>query len=375
KKYLFLISMLLLSACSTDDQSLTTNADVIVTGRASDYSSGAYSAVTEDSINSFSSLNELSATTSDVFAAAYGGYFYFFNKTDASITKYAFSDATTAIWQFSVNDPADTGANPYAMVFVNATKAYILRYGKTTAWIVNPSATTEGDFKIGELDLGAYADGDGLPEMANGVIANGKLFVVMQRLEYWSPTITAYVAVFDTATDVEIDAGYPGDAVNGIPLEIRNPNTDIVYEPTNNKIYIQGFGDYSAPKFTGGIESIDPDTYSTVLELDDGDETTHIYGQISGLAVHSSTLAYFVGYLGWGDNYLYAYNPSTGAIQQSSVSGLQGINIASIAFDANGRLWVADATNATVHIVDGASDTLLDSVSTVLSPINIVFAE
>ena len=36
-----------------------------------------------------------------------------------------------------------------------------------TVWIVNPSATTSGEFKIGELDLSPYADSDGIPEMGD----------------------------------------------------------------------------------------------------------------------------------------------------------------------------------------------------------------
>lgn len=38
------------------------------------------------------------------------------------------------------------------------------------------------------MDLSAYADADGAPEMHAGVIANGKLFILLQRLEYWAPS-------------------------------------------------------------------------------------------------------------------------------------------------------------------------------------------
>ncbi|MDH5472076.1 MAG: hypothetical protein OEY87_04740 [Gammaproteobacteria bacterium] len=379
KIYFLLLAVLLVSACSNDvSHQAVVDVDVVVATRAPDYSSGAYSVINELAANSFMATNELAPTSSDVFVAAYGAHYYFFNKTDASVTKYSYTDATTPVWQFSVNDAADTGANPYAMIFVNETKAYILRYGKATAWIVNPSATIESDFKTGELDLTAYDDGDGIPEMANGIIVGNKLFITMQRLDrnnFWSHTNIVYVAVFDVTTDQEIDTNYPGDAVMGIPMEIINPNTDIAYDAVLNKVFVQGQGDYFGGNYTGGIESIDPDTYNTLLELDDGDQITHDYGFISGLAISSATRGYFVSYVGWGDNYLYTYNPATGAIQLSTVTAVQGINIASIAFDANGRLWVADATNATVHIIDAVNDTLIDSVSTVLSPINMAFAQ
>ncbi|MCK4786130.1 MAG: hypothetical protein KAV87_20400 [Desulfobacteraceae bacterium] len=266
----------------------------------------------------------------------------------------------------------DPSSNPHGLVFLNSEKAYLFRYGTTKAWIIDPSTTTEAGFKIGELDLSSYADGDGIPEMETGVIVDGKLFIILQRLDrnaFWAP-LNTYVAVFDTSTDTEIDTGSP-DAVLGIPLEVKNP-LSIQYLEANDTIYVQGAGDFFTPEYSGGIESIDPDTYDTSLILDDGDP----YGNISGMAIVSATKGYFVGYAGWGDTTLYTFDPSTGTVG-SAVSGLEHKNIAGMESgiypDKNNMLWVCNQTDARVDILDITTDTIDESVSTVLNPLRVVF--
>ncbi len=279
----------------------------------------------------------------------------------------------------------DTTSNPHGLVFVNSEKAYLFRYGTTKAWIVNPSTTTEGGFKIGELDLSSYADSDGIPEMESGVIVGDKLFIILKRLnrnDNWAPNPT-YVAVFDTTNDTEINTGNvnPG-GVLGIPLDIRNL-FGIQYLEENNTIYVQGVGRYGSswfgtdPEYTGGIVSINPDTYETALVLDDGDDANHPYGNISGMAIVSATKGYFVGYEDWGDNStLYTFNPTTGDIG-GPVPGLEDKSIAGmesgVYFDENNMLWVCNQTDASVDILNTTDDTIDESVSTNLNPSKVVF--
>ncbi|MFT6905415.1 MAG: hypothetical protein ACJAS1_002071, partial [Oleiphilaceae bacterium] len=78
----------------------------------------------------------------------------------------------------------DDASNPYEMHFVSDSKAYILRYGSPSIWIVDPSvsAADEENFKIGEISLSAY-DEDRIPEMVAGLISGNKLYVVMQAMD------------------------------------------------------------------------------------------------------------------------------------------------------------------------------------------------
>ena len=325
--------------------------------------------------------NELFPTGSDITVSAYGKYFYRFERSGANnVTKFDINAPDAVIWQFSTEEGDDTNSNPYGLVFVSSDKAYLLRYGSTKAWIVNPSTTTEAGFKTGELNLGSYADADGSPEMAGGVIVGNKLFIILQRLENWASTVTPYIAVFDTTTDTEIDTEIPNpDGVLGIPLDIRDPLA-IQYLAENNTIYVQGIGSYFPLEYTGGIVSINPDTYATAMVLDDGTDADHPYGQISGMAIVSAAKGYFVGYDGWGDNTLYSFDPATvGGGVVSSIAGLVHKNIAGMESgvypDDNDMLWICNQTDARVDILNITDDSIDESVSTNLNPLKVVFCD
>jgi hypothetical protein len=358
---------------------------------AADYSSAAHSVVSMDPAGGPRTVqNNLAPTaTSDITVAAHGNYFYRIERFQAdNVTKFSVAAPADPIWQFSTMDPGEEGtSNPHDLIFVDDRKAYLLRYGKTTAWIVNPSATDEAGFKIGELDLSAYADSDGIPEMNTGLVADGKLFITLQRLDRdngFLPSNDGYVAVFDTATDTEIGTGASNpEGLPGIRLPIRNLGA-IQYLEENDSVYVQGVGDYGSswtgrdPEYSGGIVRIDPATYSVAMVVDDGDAADHPYGNISGMGIVSADKGYFVGYAGFGDNTLYAFDPATGAVFGAANDQLAGKNITGMeagAFpDANGLLWVSDATDARVVILNPADDTIDDTVSTGLNPTRIVFA-
>ena len=358
----------------------------VVATAASDYSSYGISAISVDPKDGPRiAVNNLLAGSNGSTVKAFGRYYYRIEQFQAdNVTKVDITAPNTPIWQFSTSDSGEANSgNPYDLVFVNSTKAYLIRYGATKAWIVNPSVSPndEAGFKIGELDLSAYADADGPPEMCCGVIANGKLFIVLQRLVDWCPSETAYVAVFDTTTDTEINTGLGSGRMIGISLTIKNPSS-IQYIAENNRVYVQGIGSYPGGscdpvyEYTGGIESINPVTYASAIVLDDGDATTHPYGAISGMLIASSTKGYFVGYAGWGNNTLYAFNPTTGVVS-GALSGFQNINISGMNsgtyLDKNAMMWVCDSTNAVVKIMDTADNTLSENVATSLNPQNVAF--
>jgi hypothetical protein len=356
------LSLLVPHAALCQDQT------AVVATAASDNSSGAHSVISVDPIGGLRTVqNEILPTISDIAVDAYGQFFYRLERTgDASsfnVTKFAIDAPGTVIWQYST-EGSETGSNPYALIFVSETKAYLLRYGSATAWIVDPSTTTEAGFKTGELDLSAYADSDDIPEMADGVLVGDKLFIVFQRLDRdngWSPTNGTLVGVFDTATDTELAQ---------ITVPVENPHT-LQYLEENNTIYVAGVGSLGSAPF-GGIATIDPDAHTSSLLLA-GDA----YGGISGLAVISSTKGYFIGYGGWQDNTLYTFDPSAETPAPTAVTGFDGLSLGSMQnglyVDHNSMLWICNQTDARVDILDPATDTVDESVNTVLNPIGLAF--
>ena len=103
---------------------------------------------------------DLGPVHGDAVARTYRGEIFVINRFGAdSIQKIAPAAGWTTRYQCSVGN----GSNPHDIVFVSPTKAYVTRYEETSIAIVNPSvnATCEG-FLVGEIDLGSFADADGI---------------------------------------------------------------------------------------------------------------------------------------------------------------------------------------------------------------------
>lgn len=363
---------------------------VVCVNAAADYSSGAFSVLSAGPAGGPRTVqNDINPTVSDLVINAYGKYFYVIERyLGDNITQYDITNPTVPIWQYSVMDGNDTvsSSNPHAMVFAGPSKAYVLRYGTHTAWIVNPEAASASEFKTGTLDLSAYNDQDGIsPEMQSGVVVDNKLFIILSRLnrdDNWTPN-DAYVAVFDIETDQEINTG-KGGGLNGILLPVKNPGT-IVYEPFSGLIYIAAQGKFAssytgaAADYSGGIVTIDPATYETTLLLDDGDDTDHPYGNIYKMAILSREKGYFIGYAGWGDNTLYEFNPTTGTVVGKVNDWLENKNISALsagaAADENGMLWVGNSTDAELVIINPEDNSIDETVGTNLNPLDIVFVD
>lgn len=385
--FIFVVMVLFVLGCTASAISADKQKGVVATA-AADYSSGALSVIDVSPVGGQRDYeNNLNPTISDTRVASYGHYFYRIESyMGDNIAKYDINNPTSPKWQYSTMDKNDdvTTTNPYDLVVVRPDKAYLLRYGTNTAWIVDPQASSAEEFKIGTLDLSAYDDGDNRsPEMNKGLVVDGKLFILMQRSNRnndWRFK-AGYIAVFDTSTDQEIQTWQGENGLKGIKLPIKNPGT-INYVPENETIYVQGRGfvPFSGePEYSGGIASIDPDTYQTEMILDDGNQQDHLYGVINGLITVNATKGYFVGQKGYGNSTIYSFNPSTGQVLGAPVPELKGINIPGMesggGVDKNGLVWVTDATNAQVVIVDPSDDSVDQIVDTNLSPQDIAFVK
>ena len=256
-----------------------------------------------------------------------------------NITKYEvdFGSAPSMVWQYSVaGDENEASANPYELVFESTTRAFVIRYGLPEIWVVDPSVAGSGEsnFKLGEIDLSAYAheDSSGTPSMTSALISDGKLYVLMRRLDAdFQALRSSYIAVIDLATLEEVDTTQGEDGLKGIKLNVKNA---IGMDLHDGKIYIAAKGNgtyYTGPgQYDGGIVVVDTTTYEATLLVDDGDDNSHPYGQFKGIEVVSDDHAYFVGSAEWGNDTLYHFSPTSSSPVVTEVSSVSGINIADI---------------------------------------------
>lgn len=354
----------------------------VVATTAADFSSGAHATIAVTPENGQRAVQtNLAPTVSDVTVAAHGSAFFRIERFMAdNVTRFEIDAPATPVWQYSTLDAGETvTSNPYDLVFVNENRALLLRFGKAAAWFVNPSTPDAAGFKIGEVDLSPLADADGIPEMAGGALVGDRIFVILQRQDRDGGFLPGdgFVAVVDATNGTLIDPGV--STAPGIPLPARNPQT-IRHLPESGLLYIAcngpfpGFGP-AEEEYTGGIVTLDPETFETTLLVDDGTPENHPFGTINNLELMSADKGYFVGFDDFGDNSLYAFDPQTGAVTGPIAPTLQAKNLATLAAGPDGMLWVGDATEAQVALVDPATDTVVETVGTGLNPARIVFVE
>ncbi len=378
---------------ATQEGSEPVEQKAVVATVAPDFSSGAHAVISTQP--PYTAMTQLAPTVSDITVTCNGKYFYRIERfTGENVSRFDIAQPDTPIYQYSTKDSSGVetaSSNPYGLVFISDTKAYLLRYGSPKMWIVDPSASTEAAFKIGEIDLSAYSV-DGSPNMASGVVVDGKAYIVLQRLDKSFAPQDAYVVVIDTETDQEIDTDPATDGLKGILLPVKNPG-DIEYNSDDGLIYVQGTGRYGssfskpprAPEYSGGIASIDPrNGYKTKVVLDDGDADNHPFGLITGMEITSATKGYIIGYKGFTDNALYSFNPTTGEADNDAdgkpkvVAGISGKGIGGLGASNSGQLWVsiADPTDPGIKLVKAEDGTLIqERISTVLNPTTIAFCD
>ena len=335
----------------------------------------------DESLNSYDIVNGYAAGVfGDISVASYGKSYYRIAKFGQdNITKYSFENPNQDEWQFTVNDEGKTHSNPYDILFVNEEKAYVIRYGSDSIWIIDPSVSSndEAGFKIGEIDLSAYNPADSninVPSMNAAVLDGGLLYVTMQVMHENSVPGDAKLAIINTTDDLET-------ASSGITLKVKNPN-DIHVQ--GNFLYVSGVGKHEdswviptlPAEYTGGIEKIDVRNLTSKLIVDDGDSALHPYGQINGLALISETIGYFRGFSGWSNESLYRFNPSTGVVESEPVTGFSGVDIRLLSASPNDKIWVGinGAVNPEIQVLDPVDNSIIATMYTDKIPSAIAFS-
>lgn len=388
-----------LEACDSTATATTTAASgtFLVAAAAPDFSAGQIEA---RSMTDGAVLQAYPATGSDIRVTTDGTDVYQIGRfLMDNITKFTLA-SDTAVYQYSVNGAEESGSNPYTIVFASESKAYIIRYGYPQIWIVNPSATSEANFKTGEIDLSAYINSTGdtaataeaeartniTPRASEAILLEDKLYVLMERLDVnFKPYEQSYVAVIDTATDTEINTGQGTDGLLGIPLGVNNP-TSLQYSEANDLLYTVGRGNYfgsynlededdtnDQDRYTGGIVTVDPANFQASLLLDDGTEDSNI-GFFNQLSVVDASKAYMTSYASYQSTTLLRLNATTGTVDECAINDLVNKDVSILGQSPNGQLWVGvKGTQPIIEQIDLGTDLSAGQIETTLAPLNVVF--
>lgn len=364
-----------------DADTLPNNEFAFVSTRAADYGSGRVDRISLT--DGYIVDGSYPGALSNISVATDGTSPYQIGKFGIdSVTRYDAIDTSIVDYQYSVQGDEPVTSNPQSIVFSSENKAYLTRRSSNSLWVVDPEASSEEEFKVDEIDLSAY-DVD-MPDMTDAIIVDDKLFVLMERLnrlESGSQIIdkTAYIAVFNTITDTEIDTEMGSDGLLGIELLVTNP-TSLQYNEETGMIYVVGRGNYYESEevigdfHSGGVQSIDPTSYAQNLLLDDGTDAEN-EGYFVEVDVINDELAYLLTYEAFGVTTLRSFNPSTGVLSDEIMPELSSVDITTIATGSDDHLWIGINDDAPgFYRLDLATGELLaDRIATELVPMNVVF--
>jgi len=238
-----------------------------------DFSTGSLSAV---NLDSRAVSQDIEPAGADAVLRWHGANLNVVNRFGADNVQVVSGLTHNTLFQYSTGN----GSNPQDICFVSPTRAYVTRYELTDLLIVNPTTGSSP----GVISLAAFADADGVPEMARMVRVDRYVFVALQRLDrnnFFSPTDSSLVAVIDTETDALVDVDPVAPGVQAIRLTGRNPVTAFEFDRATSRLLIGCAGFYGA--MDGGVEWIDPVNFQSL-----------------GFAVTEATLGGDIGDVTWG---------------------------------------------------------------------------
>lgn len=228
-------------------------------------------------------------------------------------------------------------ANPYDVLGITATKAYVAQYALPRIAVIDP--TMQGEAAVrGLIDLSPVrsmmdTDASGSPEPMGFVRVGRYAFVGLQNLNNFAPVTNGAVAVIDTTSDTlyDVDGATPGP--DALRLTGRNPSA-IVATP-GGAIVVAEAGSFMA--LDGGIEAIDPTMF-----------------RASGFRVTESALGGNVGSVvmltesrGWAVVTAMDFSQSR-VVEFDLMSGTVGVTvltareIGGLGRDPEGNVWVLD---------------------------------
>lgn len=274
------------------------------------------------------------------------------------------TDLRAPLTQFSVGN----GANPHDIEIVAPGKAYVTLYETASLLIVDP----RDGARLGEIDLGAFADGDGLPEVSQIVRVGKRLYLSCQRLDRngtWGPVDVSYLIVVDLAGDTLVDVDPATEGVQGIALSAANPNSLAVFGERIAVGSVVNFGDRA-----GGVEIVDAAANRSLgLAVSEED----LGGDITSMVLADGKRGYAVVADEDFVNSVRPFDLETGSVGEP-LENTSGGFIPHLAVDG-GRLIVADRgswddpDSAGLKLYDAATGAFLGGpVSTGLPPMHVV---
>jgi hypothetical protein len=270
--------------------------------------------------------------------------------------------------------------NPYDVLTVSPTKAYVVQFGLAHVAVVNP--TVDGASAItARIDLGPVRhpmdmDPSGAPEATRIVRVGDRALIALQNLSAFAPIANGTLAVINTTTDALVDLDPMTNGVQGVTLTARNPSA-MTLTPSGARVVVSSVGvqAFAPPQvLDGAVEALDAMTLRPtgmrVTEMAFGGDLGDVVmlDEDRGWAVVSR----LPSDAGAGDARVMEFSLATGTVGRTIYTAA---SLAGLARDPNGSVWVLDrsggASGVRVFNADGTARG--GALTTALPPYGIAF--
>jgi hypothetical protein len=322
-----------------------------------------------DIISPWTATQNVEQVSRDAFVRHFYGLHYVVNRSEGTIQ---IIDPAT----FNTIRTISVGSKsmPHDVLVVAPDQAYVSRYDSTLLYEINPVTGSLRD----TIDLGVFADTDGLPEMSMMALDGNHLFVQIQRIARNNSFISvspSYLAVIDIRTNllIDIDPEIPG--MQGIILTGSIPSFRMHVDKINRRLFVSTPG----PRLdvSGGIEEIDLDTMQS---------QGFVYSEaqagvdLGGFVMISLNRGYVIGHTDIvASSHLGVFDRDSDAPGQGEIYTSLWVHNDHLAYDATSdQLFYPDASAVPpgIHVFDTLTNTRLTDhpVGTGSLPVDLVVA-
>lgn len=268
-------------------------------------------------------------------------------------------------WATVLRIPTGAGSDPEDIVFAGGAKAYVSLAGAAFVLVVDTAAGAV----TGAVDLSAFADADGVPDLGRMEVHDGRAFVQVRRRSHEGGSVTpvppSLIAVIDVVTDTLVDADPQAPGTQAVVLTGLDPVGDMQID--GGFLHVIEQGAYEAIDEHGGVDRIDLATLAAA-----GFVTTE--GQLGGHAdcfvLASPTTGYAVTHTDWTlSSHLTRFSRADGS-SEGTVLEIVGTHTRELALDAETGLlyFPVSAADPGVRVFDTATDTALTTGSRPTGP-------
>jgi hypothetical protein len=188
-------------------------------------------------------------------------------------------------WTATATISLGANAQPVDIAVIDGRRAYVTRASTSQLLRLDPRSGVSFDV----LDLAAFADSDGNPDMGTMAVHEGRLFIQLRRRDDNGLPSRPLLAVVDLATETLVDADPMMPGTQCIALLGTAPKGKMQVDATTRRLIVSATGSLHD---AGGIELIDLDAFTSLgFAVDEGAQNAG--ADVGAFVMTTSSFGYF----------------------------------------------------------------------------------